>query len=275
MRRLQPSSGIVPIDFEEVWRFRSLLYRLLWRDIKARYKQTLLGPVWAILRPVVLTSVFTTVLHKAGGLDGPEGVPYQLYVFSGLLCWMYFASALTGSSGCLLSYGGMLGKAYFPRVYAPFAAITAPLVDMVLALPVIFLLFLNYHRWPSWHLIFLPFFILLTAMAALGLGIWLAGLSVRYRDIGFTLPFAISVGMWITPVAITLPVMLASFPSWLHPLIKANPITVFVEAFRWSLLGVKPPDVSALAISACAALVLAIVGLYYFKRTERTIVDHL
>jgi homopolymeric O-antigen transport system permease protein len=268
-RRIQASSGFIPIDFGELWRYRELLYRFLWRDFKARYKQTYLGPFWAIFRPfvsIVLFSVIFGSLAKIG--TGSRGVPYPLFAL-GLLPWTYFSSALAGTAGSILSNGSMLQKVYFPRIYAPLSAALTPLVDLALTMIIAVVLFAYYRRLPSWHLVLMPVFILLAIVAALGMGLWFTGIMVRYRDAGFALPFAIQVAMYVTPVV---------YPSTFIPerfrwLLALNPLTAVIEGFRWSLLGTKPPSVVALLVSTAIGVVVLIAGVYFFRRTERTIVD--
>jgi homopolymeric O-antigen transport system permease protein len=271
MRRIQPSRGFIPIDFAELWRYRELLYRLVWRDVKGRYKQTLLGPVWAILRPFVSMVMMAAIFGGLAGFKSGSKVPYPLFLYGGLLVWTYFASAITGASSSLLNYGGMLGKAYFPRLYAPFAAITAPLVDLGLALVIIFGLFGYYGRWPSWQLVFLPFFVLLCGLAGLGVGIWLCGISVRFRDVPYTLPFVIQIWFYATPVLYPV----SKLPRPFSTLLAFNPMTAVVDGFKWSLLGINPPNVPVVVGSSIFTVVLVIAGLFFFRRTERTIVDML
>jgi lipopolysaccharide transport system permease protein len=268
-RRIQPSRGIVPIDFGELWSYRDLLYRFLWRDFKARYKQTYLGPFWAIFRPFVSIVLFSVIFGKLAGIStGSSSVPYPLFAL-GLLPWTYFQSALTGSSSSMLNNASLLQKVYFPRIYAPLSAAVTPLVDLALTMAVAVGLFAYYERLPSWHLVFMPAFILLALIDGLGLGLWFTGIMVRYRDAGYALPFALQVGMYLTPIVYPATFIPASY-RWLLAL---NPLTSVIEGFRWSLLGMKPPSVAALAISAAIGLVLLGGGLYFFRRTERTIVD--
>ncbi len=268
-RRIQPSSGLIPIDFGELWRYRELLYRFLWRDFKGRYKQTFLGPFWAVFRPfvsIVLFSVIFGSLAKIG--TGSKGVPYPLFAL-GLLPWTYFSSALTGTAGAILNSGGLLQKVYFPRIYAPLSAVVTPLVDLALTMVIAVGLFVYYQRLPSWHLVLMPIFILLALVVALGVGLWFTGVMVRYRDAGFALPFVIQVAMYLTPV-----VYPASFiPDRFRWLLALNPLTAVIEGFRWSLLGTKPPSVPALLVSTAIGIVVLIGGVYFFRRTERTIVD--
>ena len=181
-RRIEPSHGLIPIDFGELWRYRELLYRFLWRDFKARYKQTYLGPFWAVFRPFVSIVLFSVIFGSLAKIStGSKGVPYPLFAL-GLLPWTYFSSALTGSSGAILNSGGMLQKVYFPRIYAPLSAAVTPLIDFALTMVIAVMLFVYYQRLPSWHLVFMPVFILLALVAGLGLGLWFTGIMVRYRD---------------------------------------------------------------------------------------------
>src|SRR5579864_2432213 len=269
MRRIQPSRGFIPIDFAELWRFRELLVRLVWRDVKARYKQTMLGPVWAILRPFMSMVMLSAVFGGLAGFKSGSSVPYPLFLYGGLLVWTYFASAITGSSTSLLNYGGMLGKAYFPRLYAPFAAVTAPLVDFTLALFIVFGLFAYYGRTPSWHLVFLPFFVLLCGLAGLAVGLWLCGVSVRYRDVPYTIPYVVQIWFYATPVLYPV----SKLPKPFSTLLVLNPMTAVVDGFKWSLLGINPPNVQVVIGSSVFTLILLAGGLFFFRRTERTIVD--
>lgn len=269
MRRIQPSTGFIPIDFEELWRYRELLYRLIWRDIKARYKQTFLGPIWAVLRPFVTMVVMSAVFGGLAGFKSGTDMPYPLFLYGGILIWTYFSSALTGTTSSLLNYGGLLGKAYFPRLFAPFAMATAPLVDLALSLAMVFVLFGWFHRWPSWHLVFMPVFVLLAMIAGLGVGLWLCGISVRYRDVPFTLPFVVQLWFYATPILYPV----SKLPEPFSTLMALNPMTAVVDGFRWSLLGISPPNIAVLVGSAACAVILLIGGLFFFRRTERTIVD--
>jgi lipopolysaccharide transport system permease protein len=271
MRRIQPSRGFIPIDFSELWRYRELLFRLVWRDVKARYKQTVLGPVWAILRPLVSMVLMAAIFGGLAGFKSGSDVPYPLFLYGGLLVWTYFSSAITSSSSSLLNYSGMLGKAYFPRLYAPFAAVTAPLVDLGIALVIIFGLFGYYGRWPSWHIVFLPCFVGLAGLAGLGVGLWLCGASVRFRDVPFTLPFAVQLWFYVTPVLYPV----SKLPEPFRTLLVLNPMTAVVDGFKWSLLGITPPNVPIVVGSSVFTLALVFAGLFYFRRTERTIVDML
>jgi lipopolysaccharide transport system permease protein len=269
VRRIQPSTGVIPIDFAEVWRYRELLHRLVFKDVKARYRQTYLGPFWAIFRPFVSMVLMSAIFGGLAGFTSGTDIPYPLFLYAGILVWTYFSSALSGTASSLLSYGGLLGKAYFPRLYAPFSAVSAPLVDFFLSLGIVFILFGYYKIWPSWHVVFMPFFVLLAMVSGLCIGLWLCGISVRYRDVPFALPFAIQLWFYATPVIYPV----SKLPEPYSSLLALNPMTSVVEGFRWCLLGITPPDVPILVGSTCIAIILFVGGLYYFRRTERTIVD--
>jgi lipopolysaccharide transport system permease protein len=269
VRRLQPSRGLVPIDLGEVWRYHELLYYLVWREIKARYKQTYLGIGWAILRPLMLMIVFAAIFGGLAGIDSGTGAPYPLFLYAGLLPWTYFQSAVTAGSLSFLNSGPLISKAYFPRLYAPLAAISAPLVDFALGLTVLLGLFAWYEEAPSWHLVALPFFLLLALLIALGFGLWLSGLAVRYRDVGFALPFVAQIWMYLTPVVY--PVSLV--PERFQWLLALNPMTAVVEGCRWALIGKPAPSAGVLAAGAGVTAVVVLSGLFIFRRTERTIVD--
>jgi lipopolysaccharide transport system permease protein len=270
VRRIQPSHGFVPIDVAEIVRYRHLLFQLVWRDIRARYKQTFLGPSWAIIRPLLSMVLMAAIFGGlAGFTSGQPSIPYPLFLYSGMLIWTYFQSALPAVAQSLLNNASLLGKIYFPRLFAPFAQATAPLVDFGLAFLVVFGLFGYYGIAPSWHIVFLPFFILLAFAASLGIGLWLCGIAVRFRDVPFALPYIIQLWFFATPVIYPI----KRLPQPYQSLIALNPMTSVIDGFRWSLLGISSPNVPVLAVSSVVVLVLFVGGLFVFRRAERTIVD--
>ena len=269
MRRIKPSRGLVPVDFGEMWRFRELLYFLTWRDVKARYKQTLLSGFWAVFRPLAAMVLMAAVFGGLAGIDSGSGVPYPLFLYAGLLPWTYFSSALTNASSSLVNNGPLISKAYFPRVYAPFAAVAAPLVDFVLSFVVLLGLFAWFSTRPSWHIVFFPLFVVLLLLVALGVGLWLAGTGVKYRDIPFALPFLLQMGLFATPI-IYPPSLVPEAWRWLLAL---NPLAGIIDGVRWSLLGAAAPDMTLLAASTVFAVALLTTGLYVFRWTERTVAD--
>jgi lipopolysaccharide transport system permease protein len=271
VRRIQPSRGLIPIDFAEVWRYRELLYFLVWRDIKARYKQVFLGPAWALLRPLVTMVLFSVIFGGLANIEPGSDHPYPLFVFAGLLAWMYLAAALPASASSIVNNANLVAKAYFPRMFAPAAAVTAPIVDLALSLSILFGLFAWYGETPGPYLAVLPAFLLLALLLALGGGLLLASITIRYRDVPFALPFAIQAWLYVTPV-IYPPSFVPADWRWLLAL---NPATGIVEGFRWSILGSTPPSPGALAMSIASAIVLFVAGALYFRRSERTLVDLL
>ena len=213
--------------------------------------------------------VFAAIFGGLAGIDSGTGAPYPLFLYAGLLPWTYFQSAVTAGSLSLLNNGPLISKAYFPRLYAPLASVCTPLVDFALGLVVMLGLFAWYKEPPSWHVVALPLFLLLGLAVALGVGLWVAGAAVRYRDVGFALPFVAQVWMYLTPVVY--PVSLV--PPRFHWLLALNPMTAVVEGTRWSLIGKPPPSAGALLAGVAVTAFLVVSGLFLFRRTERTIVD--
>jgi lipopolysaccharide transport system permease protein len=269
VRRIQPSTGVIPVDFGELWRYRELSFFFLLRDVKARYKQTFLGPAWAILRPFLSMVLFSAIFGGLAGISPGSDIPYPLFVTPGVIAFSYFSSALTGSSASFLSNSGLLSKAYFPRLFAPLSAALTPIVDLLLSLTVLLGLFAYYQRLPSWHIVFLPLFLVLITFVALGFGLWISGISVRYRDVAFGLPFVLQLWQYATPVIYPL----SFVPERYRWLLGLNPLTAAVNGFRWSILGQSIGSLWILAGSCAFAVVVTTTGLFAFRRTERTIVD--
>ncbi len=270
VRRIQPSRGIVVMNWKELWHYRELLWTLVFRDIRARYKQTYLGPIWAVLKPLISMVLMAAVFGGlAGFTSGQPNIPYPLFLYAGMIIWTYFLTALPGASQALLNNASILGKIYFPRLYAPIGQVTAPLVDFAIAFLVVFGLFGYYGRWPSWHIVFLPAFVLLAVFASLGFGIWLCGISVRYRDIPYAIPFVLQLWFYVTPVLYPV----SRLPEPYRKLVAINPMTSVIDGFRWSLLGISTPNLSVLFVSSGVVILVLVSGLYAFRRAERTVVD--
>jgi lipopolysaccharide transport system permease protein len=265
---IAPASGWVPVQLGEVWQFRELLGFLVWREVKIRYKQTTLGVAWAILQPFFTMVVFSVFFGRIGHIPS-DGLPYPVFAFSALVPWQLFAFALAESSNSVVANQRLVTKVYFPRVIMPMAAVGVGLVDFCLSLGVLFGLMAFYRVSPSMALWTLPVWTLLAVTTALAVGIWLSALNVRYRDIRYTLPFLTQVWLFATPVA---------YPSSLVPdawrsVYALNPMVGVVDGFRWALLGRAPAPPMTVAVSAAAMLVLLTLGLFYFRRTERTFAD--
>lgn len=265
---LQASKGLVRLNLAEVWAYRELLFFLVWRDVKVRYKQTALGAAWAVLQPVATMVVFSVFFGWLAKMPS-DGVPYPVFAFAALLPWQLFSFALNESSNSLVSSQNLITKVYFPRLVVPIAAVLGGLVDFAIALVVLFALMCFYHIVPTMALGMLPLFVLLTIMTALAVGLWLSSLNVKYRDVRYTIPFLTQLWLFATPVA---------YPSSLVPakvraLYGLNPMVGVVDGFRWSLLGNAQRPEPLIIVSTVAVAVLLIGGLMYFRKTERTFAD--
>ena len=264
---IRPSRGWVSLDLRDLWRYRELLYFLTWRDIKVRYKQTIFGAAWAILQPFFTMIVFSVFFGRLIRVPS-DGVPYPIFAYSGLLPWQLFSQAVTRSGNSLVSNRHLITKIYFPRLAIPISAVLPGLVDFGIAFVVLLVMMVYYHIAPTVAVLTLPFFLLLAVAAALGVGLWLSALNLKYRDVGYTIPFLTQFWLFATPVL---------YPSSLIPekwqaLYGLNPMAGVVEGFRWALLGKAPPG-PFLAISVGAVMLLLIGGLYYFRRMEKTFAD--
>lgn len=254
--------------WRDLWRYRELLGFLAWRDVKVRYKQAVLGAAWALIQPVVTTVVFTVIFGQLAKMpDG--GIPYPLLVLSGLLPWQLFSAALSGSSGSLVSNGSLISKVYFPRLIVPLSAIGVALIDFAIVLALFLGVSLWFGAWPTWHWLALPFFIALALGAALGAGLWLTALTVKYRDFRFIVPFLLQVGLFVSPVGFRTDY----FPSW-QPLLALNPLTGIINGFRWCLLGGNQAiAVEVMATSVIVVVLLLFTGFRFFRKTERGFAD--
>lgn len=255
------------VDLGELWRYRDLLYFLTWRDIAVRYKQTALGVLWAILQPLLSMVVFTIFLGRLAGVPS-DGVPYPIFSYLGLLPWMYFSGAVTRSGASVVGSANLLTRVYFPRVLVPLSATLSALVDFAIAFAVLGGLMGWYGVRPALSAVLLVPLAALTAVAATGIGMWLAALNVRYRDVQYAIPFLMQLWMFATPVVYPASIV----PEQWRPLFALNPMTGIIEAYRASILG-RPLDWSTLGVSALSAVVLGAAGAWQFHRMERTFAD--
>jgi lipopolysaccharide transport system permease protein len=256
--------------WSDLWQFRELLGFLAWRDIKVRYKQAALGIAWAVVQPAITMVIFTFVFGRLANMPS-NGTPYPLVVLSGLLPWQLFSSAFSGASASLLNNASLVSKVYFPRLIIPMSAVAVALVDFV----VVLVLYAGVMTWfgvlPDWHVVFLPFFILLALLAALGMGVWLTALSVQYRDFRFIAPFLLQVGVFLSPVGFRTDNM----PNW-RGLLALNPLTGVIDGFRWCLLGSSATVNAGEVITSCALIgILVATGIWYFRRVERSLADNI
>jgi len=265
---IRPSRGWAPLDLGELWRFRELFYFLTWRDIKVRYKQTVLGATWAILQPVFTMVVFSLFFGKLAKIPS-DGIPYPIFSYAALVPWTFFSNGLSLSANSLVGNQNLITKIYFPRLAIPAATVLGGLVDFGLAFLVMVAMMLGYGVVLTWNVMWLPALVLLALVATLGGALWLSALNVRYRDVRFAVPFLVQFWLFITPIAY--PSSLLDQP-W-RTLYAINPMAGVVEGFRWALLGADTAPGPMIAVSTVAALGLLISGAFAFRRMERTFAD--
>lgn len=265
---IEPGKSWVPINLRDLWSYRELLYFLTWRDVKVRYKQTLLGAAWAILQPLLATLVFTLFFGVLAGVHS-DGVPYPIFVFAGLLPWTYFSNAVTQSSNSLVGNANLITKVYFPRLIVPAASVSAGLVDFVIAFLILIGMMIFYGIGATWSILMLPVLILMLTLLALGVGMWLSALNVKYRDIRYVLPFLIQIWMFASPV-IYPPTLVPEKWRWALAL---NPLTGIINGFRASIFGHQNFNWTELAISASITIALLIYAAYAFRHMEKTFAD--
>ena len=255
-------------DFQEVWQYRELLYFLTWRDLKVRYKQTFVGVAWAIFQPFMAMVVFTIFFGNLAGIPS-DGVPYPIFVYVGLLFWQFFSGALTDTSNALIGNQSIVTKIYFPRILLPISAVFTRLVDFFIASIVLVVLMIYYGYTPNLSgLLILPLLLFITFVAALGGGLFLSAINVKYRDVRYVLPYFIQMMLFITPVIY--PASLAGAWSWV---LAINPMTGVIKAARGALLGTEPINWSLIMLSSIAVIILIIIGFVIFKKTERFFAD--
>ncbi len=274
--RIQPSKGWVPLQFRELWLYRELLYFLTWRDVLIRYKQTILGALWAILQPVMQMVVFSLFFGRLANMPS-EGIPYPIFNYAALLPWNYFAGALLNSSNSLVTSSNLITKVYFPRLIVPISSALSGIVDFAIAFVVLLGMMIYYNSDPAsgfqlrfgLHILLMPAFLLLALVTALGVSLWLSALNVKYRDVRYVIPFLTQFWLFATPVIY--PSSLVENPFW-RTVFGLNPMVGVVEGFRWALLGTTPPGPMML-VSTVVAVAIFISGLFYFRRMEKTFAD--
>lgn len=266
----EPARGRLRLDLAGVWRYRELLGLMVWRNTVVKYKQSVLGLGWALVRPVVSMVVFTVIFGRMAKLDS-DGVPYPIFAFVALLPWTYFAGALAGTSGSLVGGSGLLHKVYFPRLVLPLATVCTGLVDFALSFLILAGMMIWYHDaiQVGWGIVLLPFFLLMAMASALAFGLWLSGLMVRYRDVQQLVPFLVQTWMFLTPVVYSS----AEVAEPWRVVYYLNPMAGVVDGFRWALLGTPAPDGLSLAVSLSVVALVLVSGLYFFRKTERTVAD--
>jgi lipopolysaccharide transport system permease protein len=267
--RIARSKGWVPLKLSELWAYRELLYYLIWRDIKVRYKQTFLGASWAVIQPFLTMVVFSLFFGKLAKMPS-DGVPYPIFSYAALVPWTFFANGLTHSSNSLVGSSNLITKVYFPRLTIPIATVLSGVIDFALAFVVLLVMMAYYGMTPTTNIVFLPLFLLQALVTALGVGLWLSALNVEFRDVRYVVPFLIQIWLFATPIAY--PSSLLSEP-W-RTVYGLNPMVGVVEGFRWALLGTTSTVSGPLLIaSSFTAVLLLVSGAFYFRRMEKTFAD--
>ena len=265
---IQPSRGWLKLNLGELWNYRELLYFLVWRDVKVRYKQTALGAAWAILQPFMTMVVFSVFFGRLAKIPS-DGVPYPVFAFAALLPWQLFAYALAESSNSLVGSQNLITKVYFPRLVIPIAGVLAGLVDFAIAFTLVIGMMVWYGVRPTWAVLTLPFFVIFTMATALGVGLWLSALNVQYRDVRYTLTFIVQFWLIASPVAYSSTLV----PARWRPFYGLNPMAGVIEGFRWALLGKAQAPGPMLWVSLAVVAVVLVGGLYYYRRMEKTFAD--
>jgi lipopolysaccharide transport system permease protein len=273
---IEPPRGWVGLDLPELWRHRELIGFLALRDLKIRYKQTLLGVAWAVLQPLLTMVVFTLLfglLLGPGGMPTVDGVPYAVSTFCALVPWQLFANSLATSGDSLVANQSLIRKVYFPRLVAPIAPILSALVDFAIALCVLFAMMLLHGIAPGPRVLALPIFVVLAVMSALAVSLWLSAANAIYRDVRHVIPFLVQLWMFATPVVYTTASVMEDQPGWVRVAFGLNPMAGVVAGFRWALLGAPSPSAAVLAASLASVCALLAGGAFYFRRMERTFAD--
>ena len=265
---IEPQSGWQLIDWRELWRYRDLFFFLVWRDVKTRYAQSVLGVGWAVIQPLFSMVVFTIVFGNLARVSS-DGMPYAIFSYTALVPWTYFASALTGASSSLIGASNMITKVYFPRLVIPLAPVLGKLVDFAIALVILFGLMIWFRVSPTWGVLALPLLIVLMMLTAAGMGMWLTALAVQYRDINYAMSFAVQLLMYAAPVVYPASNVPERWQSWY----ALNPMVGVIEGFRAALLGTRAMPWDWIGIGAAVAVVVFVTGALYFRRMERVFAD--
>jgi lipopolysaccharide transport system permease protein len=266
--RIKPSHGWVSLKLGELWNYHELLYFLIWRDIKVRYKQTALGATWAIIQPFLTMVVFSIFFGKLGKLPS-DGIPYPIFSFAALVPWTFFATGLNQASNSLVGSANLIKKVYFPRLIVPLASVLAGTVDFLIAFGVLIAMMFYYGIWPTINVLWLPLLLLPALVTSLGVSLWLSALNVEFRDVRYVVPFIAQFWMYATPIAYSSRLL----PEPWRTVYGLNPMVGVVEGFRWALLGTNTRPGPIVIASSIASLLILISGAFYFRRMEKTFAD--
>ncbi len=265
---IRPSRGWISLNLRDLWEYRELLYFLTWRDVKVRYKQTVLGAAWAIIQPFFTMVVFSVFFGKLAKMPS-DNIPYPIFSYAALVPWTFFANGLSQSSSSLVASANLIKKVYFPRLVVPISSVISGAVDFVLAFVVLLGMMLYFSIVPTWNIVWLPLLLLLALVTSLGVGLWLTAMNVQFRDVRYAVPFLVQAWMFATPIAY--PSSLLDEP-W-RTLYGINPMAGVVEGFRWALLGTETTPGPIILVSALVAVGLLVSGAFYFRRMEKTFAD--
>ncbi|HXG75393.1 MAG TPA: ABC transporter permease [Gaiellaceae bacterium] len=265
---IKPAPRWPHVDLRELWHYRELLARLVWRDVAVRYKQTSIGVAWAILQPFLTMVVFTFVFGRFANFPS-KGIPYPIFTYSALLPWTYFASAVAVASVSLVSNRGLVTKVYFPRVLLPLAGVSVPVVDFLLASVVLVGMMAWFDVWPSTAVVLAPLFLLMAFVAALGTALLLSAVNVRYRDVPYAIPFLMQIWLYLSGVVYAIDAL----PSHWQWVLSLNPMTAVINGFQWGMLNTGPPELGQTLVSVASTVVVLVVGLWYFRRSEPRFAD--
>ena len=258
----------------DLWRYRELFYILAWRDVTVRYKQTTVGVAWAFIRPFLTMIIMTVIFGRIAGLPTVGAAPYPLMVFAAMLPWQFFSNAISASSESLVSNSNLISKIYFPRLVIPGSSVAVSFVDFLISFALMAAMMVWYRYVPDWRLLTLPLFVALAFIAALGPGLLLTALTVRFRDVRFIIPFIVQFGLYVTPVGFSSTVIREKFGDTVFMLYSLNPMVGVIDGFRWALLrGAAEIQWPAFLLSIGLSFVLLALGVYYFRKTERTFAD--
>ncbi|HLF45338.1 MAG TPA: ABC transporter permease [Chitinophagaceae bacterium] len=260
--------------WKDLWRYRELFYILSWRDIKVRYKQTIIGIAWSVIRPLLTMMIFTFIFGEIAKFPAPDGVKYPVLVFAGLLPWQFFATGMSEASNSLIGNERLISKVYFPRMIIPASSIITSLVDFLISLGLMAGLLVWYKVVPSVHLVFLPLFIIMAFFASFGVGLWLTSLNVKYRDFKHVVPFIVQIGLYVSPVGFTSEKAAEIIPEKFRLLYYINPMSGVIDGFRWCFFGEKLPlNWNGMLLSLAVTLFLLFIGIRTFRRMEKNFAD--
>lgn len=255
----------------DIWRYRELFYILTWRDIKVRYKQTAIGVLWSVIRPLLTMVVFTIIFNKVAQLPADGKAPYAIMVFVALLPWQFFSNALSESSASLVGNSNLISKVYFPRLIIPASSVMTSVVDFCTSFVLLLLLMVCYRYVPDWKIIFIPFFLMLAFLLSFGIGLLLTALNVQYRDFRYVIPFIIQFGLYISPVAFSSDLIIKKWRT----LYSLNPMVGIIDGFKWCVLHEKKLNIESLISSVVITIIFLVIGIRYFRKMEKTFADHI